>query len=555
MRIGVSIRSAYGVDDVRTGARWVVERGRAARDAGLDSLFLGDHHSTGSPYYQNVPMLGRLSAEWGEAPFGALFLLALWHPVLLAEQVGTLASLVEGPFVMQCALGGGEEQFAAMGKSVRDRVPAFEATLDAVRRLLAGEEVDGARIGPLPPRPVDVWIGASAAKAIDRAARLGDGWIAGPELTVADARAQLDAYRDACARHGRPVGATVIRRDVHVGADAADARRVAGPVVDAGYRGFPPGAPVVGGPDQVTEAFAELAAGVLRRAGPAPGGGPGRGAGLLRPARRGPGGPGRHLGVARKGTPGSAKGRTGAAGLPPAGGREMVRPMSKRMGPAVLGLALLAAGCSHGVGEGDAGSNRAALSEVCGEVGGPVPPVRTTPARPDKRPRLTDPSAHISYLQAGDPWQPWTRAISPGHLGALFETGYYLITQAATPTGEYYASVLSGRVYPGQQAHPDLECVAAQVADDLHTAAYPGPNRLSESTGKAMTVGGRQAYLTRFRIDYDDIKGYAANSEAVTILVVDTGRADLAILYASIPDTAREYEPLVDQVVASVQLS
>jgi len=258
MRIGVSIRTGYEVDDVRTGARWVVERGRAAREAGLDSLFLGDHHNTRGPYYQNVPMLGRLAAEWGDAPMGALFLLPLWHPVLLAEQVGTLSSLAAGPFVLQCAVGGGEEQFAGMGVSLRDRVPAFERTLDTLRRLWAGEEVEGARIGPLPPGPVDVWIGASAATAIDRAARLGDGWIAGPELTVAEAVEQLHTYRDSCERHGRPVGVTALRRDAHVGADAADAHRVADPVLSAGYRGFPPEAPVVGGPDEVTKAFGAL---------------------------------------------------------------------------------------------------------------------------------------------------------------------------------------------------------------------------------------------------------------------------------------------------------
>ena len=65
MHIGVSERSGYAAADVRTGARWMVERVRAARDAGLESLFLGEHHSTGSTYYQNVPMLGRLLAEWG----------------------------------------------------------------------------------------------------------------------------------------------------------------------------------------------------------------------------------------------------------------------------------------------------------------------------------------------------------------------------------------------------------------------------------------------------------------------------------------------------------
>jgi alkanesulfonate monooxygenase SsuD/methylene tetrahydromethanopterin reductase-like flavin-dependent oxidoreductase (luciferase family) len=244
----------------------MVERAAAARAAGLDSLFVGDHHVTGSTYMQNVPVLGRLLAEWGDRPAGALFLLPLWHPVLLAEQVGTLAALAEGPFVVQLGLGDGEEQFAGMGVARRGRAAALEAGLDVVRRLLAGEEVTadepvairGARIGPLPDRPVDVWIGAGAAAGIDRAARLGEGWIAGPWVPLDEARRQVELYRNRCAAHGRAVGVAAIRRDVHVGTDLADAHRVAGPVLAAGYRGLPPDAPIIGGPEEVAEAILEL---------------------------------------------------------------------------------------------------------------------------------------------------------------------------------------------------------------------------------------------------------------------------------------------------------
>jgi hypothetical protein len=44
-----------------------------------------------------------------------------------------------------------------------------------------------------------------------------------------------------------------IRRDVHVGAGHDDAKRVAGPVVAAGYRGFRPEACTYGSIDEVTE--------------------------------------------------------------------------------------------------------------------------------------------------------------------------------------------------------------------------------------------------------------------------------------------------------------
>ncbi|MCU1343901.1 MAG: Luciferase-like, subgroup [Acidimicrobiia bacterium] len=265
MRVGVSLRSGFPPMESRQGAMWMIERARAASAAGLDSLFVGDHHNART-YYQNVPMMGRLLAEWDDRPSGTLFLLPLWHPVLVAEQLGTLASIAQGPFVMQCAIGGGAGQFGAFDVALSDRRSRFEASLDVIRRLCAGEQVDmsqpfqikAARIAPLPPRPLEVWIGGSAPAAIDRVARLGDVFLIGPEPTVAEVRSQIALYREACERHGRPVGPIVVRRDVHVGGTDAEAEAVAAPVVSAGYRGFDPAALVIGGVQRTTDAFAEL---------------------------------------------------------------------------------------------------------------------------------------------------------------------------------------------------------------------------------------------------------------------------------------------------------
>jgi alkanesulfonate monooxygenase SsuD/methylene tetrahydromethanopterin reductase-like flavin-dependent oxidoreductase (luciferase family) len=266
VRLGVSLKTAYLVDDVRAGARWIVERAAAARDAGLDSLFVGDHHAVPVPYYQNTPLLGRLLAEWGDGPFGALFLLPLWNPVLVAEQVGTLASLGRGRFILPLAVGG-RDQFAPMGVHVRHRGKHFEAGLDIVRRLLAGETVTAgdpfdvreARVSPVPPESVEVWIGGTADPAVDRAARLGDGFLADAHLTPEQARTTIERYRERCEVHGRTPSAVAIRRDIHVGADPADAERVAGPVVAAGYRGFDPSACTYGSAEQVTEQLGQYA--------------------------------------------------------------------------------------------------------------------------------------------------------------------------------------------------------------------------------------------------------------------------------------------------------
>src|SRR5262249_28936531 len=189
----------------------------------------------------------------------------------------------------------------------------------------------------------------------------------------------------------------------------------------------------------------------------------------------------------------------------------------------VLAGGLLLAGCNRG--DGPAGSNdRAPLADACGAAANS--PRAARPAGPGgqgapragrRRPR--------PYPRARHPGHRWSQAISPGHLGALFTTGYYVVTEAATPTGEYYASVLSGRIYPGDLSHPDLGCVAAQVADDLRASTYPAPNRRTDQANRALNIGDRPAHLIRFRLD-SDLAGHAAHSELVTVLVVDTRRTD-----------------------------
>ncbi|MGE0258430.1 MAG: LLM class flavin-dependent oxidoreductase [Alphaproteobacteria bacterium] len=264
MRIGISLASNYpDVKNPRLGAGWMIERAAAARRAALDSLFVGDQHVSPTPYYQNTPILGRLLAEWGEAPAGCLFLLPLWHPVLVAEQIGTLAAVARGRFIMQCGLGWGEARFAAMGAYFRTRPSAFEAALDIVRRLLAGETVSSSRrfriaeasLALRPAEPVEVWIGASAPPAIDRAARLAEGWIASPALTAEEAREQADFYRERCAAYGREPGAVVLRRDVYVGETATEARAAMQDALSRGYRAAPAEALVAGSVGEVADRF------------------------------------------------------------------------------------------------------------------------------------------------------------------------------------------------------------------------------------------------------------------------------------------------------------
>jgi alkanesulfonate monooxygenase SsuD/methylene tetrahydromethanopterin reductase-like flavin-dependent oxidoreductase (luciferase family) len=266
MRLGISLTSSHTVADPREGARWMIERTAAAERAGLDSLFVGDHHATPGPYYQNVPMLARMLAEWTDRPAGCLFLLPLWNPVLVAEQVGTLAAIARGRFIFQCGLGDGEAQFLAMGANIKQRPSAFEEAFGIVKRLLAGETVssqgrfvlENARVSPRPAEPVEYWIGASARVSIDRAARIADGWLASPGLTLEKAREQVGWYLDSCAKYGKKPSAVAIRRDIYIGESSAEAEAVGGTIAKAGYRGFDPAALVWGSVAEVVDKFRAL---------------------------------------------------------------------------------------------------------------------------------------------------------------------------------------------------------------------------------------------------------------------------------------------------------
>ena len=150
----------------------MIERTASAREAGLDSLFVGDHHVTASPYYQNNVILARMLAEWGSKPFGALYLLPLWHPVLLAEQVGTLASLSEGPFIMQCGLGD-EPQGVRMGIDLSKRVGMFTASLNVLRQLWAGESVSEGRYRGIDPEALLIGSIAQVSEQLSTLQMLG----------------------------------------------------------------------------------------------------------------------------------------------------------------------------------------------------------------------------------------------------------------------------------------------------------------------------------------------------------------------------------------------
>ncbi|MDE3202645.1 MAG: LLM class flavin-dependent oxidoreductase [Acidobacteriota bacterium] len=287
-RVGISIGTSYdigGPGGMREGPRRAISQAAAAARAGLTSLTVGDHHATPNGYVQNVPIMGRLLADW-TGPAGCLFLVPLWHPVLMAEQIGTLAAMATGKFIVQAGVGGGAGQFRAMGVDLTQRAALFEENVRIVKALFAGETVDSAvlgidraRVATVPPEGVEWWIGGGAPRAIERAARIGDCWYANADLTPGTAADALAVYRDACARFGREPLRLPIRKDVLICERAAEAEKAGDALMAAGYRGFDRAAVAYGDPAGVAEqlsVFADLGFTdiIIRTMASAPGLGP-----------------------------------------------------------------------------------------------------------------------------------------------------------------------------------------------------------------------------------------------------------------------------------------
>ena len=264
MRVGISIGTTFDPGDSTDAVSSVLAQADAAVAAGLESLTVGDHHSTGPfVYLQNVPLIGRILGTWSQGPAGCLFLVPLWHPVLMAEQIGTLAAMAAAPFIVQVGVGAGQAQFAAMGRDPRERGSRTERGIRLVKALLDGETVDddewnihGAHIAPLPVEGTEWWIGGGVPRSIDRAARLGTCWYANADLTLESAARAMDLYREACARHDVHPTRIPIRKDVIIAEDRAEAERLGDSLMAAGYRGFERGAVAYGDPQAVAEQLA-----------------------------------------------------------------------------------------------------------------------------------------------------------------------------------------------------------------------------------------------------------------------------------------------------------
>lgn len=198
MRIGIGLPVAIpGVETARL-LGWA----RQAETCGFDALGVIDR-----VVYDNHEPLIALAAAAAVTERIELVTNVLVAPIrataLLAKQAATLDRLCGGRLTLGLGLGARAEDFTAVGMFTDGRAKRLDKQLCTLRELWSGN-----RIGPTPARPggPPLLVAGHVPRAIERAARLADGWAMGVGR-IEQFREGLAILGDAWAgsrRSGRP---------------------------------------------------------------------------------------------------------------------------------------------------------------------------------------------------------------------------------------------------------------------------------------------------------------------------------------------------------------
>lgn len=137
------------------------------------------------------------------------------HPLWLAKQLAQLDRLSGGRLLLSFVPGlGAPAERAALGYARGNRGTVIDEMIVLLRRWWAGESItdtwrglafDEVAVSPTPQqRPLEIWLGGVSDAALERVARLGDGWLTSA-ATPAEAGRGRRTIAARAAAHGRHV--------------------------------------------------------------------------------------------------------------------------------------------------------------------------------------------------------------------------------------------------------------------------------------------------------------------------------------------------------------
>jgi alkanesulfonate monooxygenase SsuD/methylene tetrahydromethanopterin reductase-like flavin-dependent oxidoreductase (luciferase family) len=180
---------------------------------GIDGWFVAEHHGQPQLSLSSAPLvlLAAAAQRTERLRLGVMAsVLPFHHPLRLAEELAMLDVLSNGRLEAGFGRGHLRAEQAMFGTERTAAADMFDAAIDIVKRLLAGETVDidtpwwqgdGACLVP-PPVQVSIpsWLTAVSEASVDKAAALGFS-CATALLPRADADARIERYRKAWNHH------------------------------------------------------------------------------------------------------------------------------------------------------------------------------------------------------------------------------------------------------------------------------------------------------------------------------------------------------------------
>jgi probable F420-dependent oxidoreductase len=249
---------------------------RTAEAAGFDSMVIPDslcypresdskypYTADGSrefledkPFLDPFALIAALGAVTERLRFTTFVIkLPIRHPVLVAKQVGTIATLTDNRVGLGVGTSPWPEDYDVTDVPWERRGKRMDEMLDIMRGLLGGDffeyhgevfDLQPIKMTPAPTAPVPILIGGHGEAALRRAARSGDGWMhgGGDPGELPGLLDRLGELRQEHGRDGDPFEVHVISMDAYTADGVRRLEEIGVTDVIVGFRW-----PYVVGPD------------------------------------------------------------------------------------------------------------------------------------------------------------------------------------------------------------------------------------------------------------------------------------------------------------------
>jgi alkanesulfonate monooxygenase SsuD/methylene tetrahydromethanopterin reductase-like flavin-dependent oxidoreductase (luciferase family) len=183
----------------------IVEWSRRAEERGFTSL--GTIDRIVYPTYDTMISLSVAAGATSRIGLISGVLLApLYQPVWLAKAAASLDAISGGRLTLGLGVGGREDDFAAMGRSMRERGKDMDQALEIMRTVFTGGKLGDDVFAVAEHGHPRLLIGGNGDAAVRRTIKYGAGWIAGG-ATPEQIKPMIDRirreWRDA-GREGEP---------------------------------------------------------------------------------------------------------------------------------------------------------------------------------------------------------------------------------------------------------------------------------------------------------------------------------------------------------------